>query len=94
MSRQTVYKWVRRHRVEGPAGLADRSSRPHAAVRFITRAGLPRLADVDRLTGQLLLQGRRHRTAATNTIGPAICCTCTSRSSAGSRTVVDGGPPP
>ncbi len=96
ISRQTVYKWVRRFRAEGLAGLADRSSRPHrmprrtspktaaaivaARVRHhagpvrlaailglpastiaavLARAGLPRLADVDRLTGELL-RGRRH----------------------------------
>jgi hypothetical protein len=29
VSRQTIYKWVRRHREEGVAGLIDRSSRPH-----------------------------------------------------------------
>jgi transposase InsO family protein len=29
VSRQTIYKWVRRHREEGVAGLLDRSSRPH-----------------------------------------------------------------
>lgn len=28
VSRRTVYKWLRRYRQEGPAGLADRSSRP------------------------------------------------------------------
>jgi transposase InsO family protein len=96
ISRQTVYKWVRRFRAEGWAGLVDRSSRPHrmprrtsaritaailaARVRHhagpvrlaailglpastigavIARAGLPRLAEVDRLTGQRL-RGRRH----------------------------------
>ena len=96
ISRQTVYKWVRRHRAEGLAGLADRSSRPRTLTRLtspeataavvaarvaehagpvrlaailglpastigvvIARAGLPRLAEVDRLTGQLL-RGRRH----------------------------------
>jgi transposase InsO family protein len=96
VSRQTVYKWVRRYRAEGAAGLADRSSRPHRLARLtsaettaaivaarvaehagpvrlaalldlpastvgavIARAGLPRLAEVDRLTGQLL-RGRRH----------------------------------
>jgi transposase InsO family protein len=96
ISRQTVYKWVRRWRAEGAAGLADRSSRPHrmpartsadkvaailAARRaqhagpvrlaallgiaastigaVLARAGIPRLADVDRLTGELL-RGRRH----------------------------------
>jgi transposase InsO family protein len=29
VSRATVYKWLARHEAEGPAGLADRSSRPH-----------------------------------------------------------------
>lgn len=29
VSRATAYKWVRRFRAEGPAGLCDRSSRPH-----------------------------------------------------------------
>jgi transposase InsO family protein len=96
VSRQTVYKWLRRWRAEGDAGLADRSSRPHRMPRktstervaailaarraqhagpvrlaallgiaastigaVLRRAGMPRLADVDRLTGQLL-RGRRH----------------------------------
>ena len=96
ISRQTVYKWVRRWRTEGEAGLLDRSSRPHRSARktspettaaivatrvehhagplrlaailglaastigvVIARAGLPRLAEVDRLTGELL-RGRRH----------------------------------
>jgi transposase InsO family protein len=96
ISRQTVYKWVRRWRTEGEAGLADRSSRPHrmpgqtssetvarimaaraehhaGPVRLaaivgvpastigvlLARAGMPRLAEIDRLTGELL-RGRRH----------------------------------
>ncbi|MEV6306964.1 IS481 family transposase [Actinoplanes sp. NPDC051861] len=96
VSRQTVYKWVRRFRAEGEQGLVDRCSRPHRLARLtspeltarivaarvaehagpvrlagmlglpastigavIHRAGLPRLADVDRLTGELL-RGRRH----------------------------------
>lgn len=29
ISRATGHKWVRRYRLEGPAGLTDRSSRPH-----------------------------------------------------------------
>jgi transposase InsO family protein len=29
VSRATVYKWVRRYLTEGPAGLEDRTSRPH-----------------------------------------------------------------
>jgi transposase InsO family protein len=96
VSRQTVYKWVRRWRTEGAAGLTDRSSRPHSMPRqtspetvarivaaraahhagpvrlapivgvpastigaVLARAGVPRLADIDRLTGELL-RGRRH----------------------------------
>jgi transposase InsO family protein len=88
VSRATGYKWVRRFRAEGPAGLEDRSSRPHrspsalsrTAVEAIlaarvehaygphrlsyltghprstigdvlTRAGMSRLADADKLTG-------------------------------------------
>ncbi|MFI5044640.1 MAG: helix-turn-helix domain-containing protein, partial [Acidimicrobiales bacterium] len=30
LSRQTAHKWWRRYLTEGPAGLVDRSSRPHA----------------------------------------------------------------
>jgi transposase InsO family protein len=96
ISRQTVYKWVRRFRTEGEAGLVDRSSRPRRMPRktspetvaaivaartehhagpvrlaavvglapstigaVLARNGVPRLADVDRLTGELL-RGRRH----------------------------------
>ena len=33
VSRPTVYKWIRRFDAEGPAGLADRSSRPHRSPR-------------------------------------------------------------
>ena len=34
INRQTVYKWVRRYRAEGLAGLADRSSRPRRPARL------------------------------------------------------------
>jgi transposase InsO family protein len=91
VSRQTVYKWVRRYAAEGLAGLADRSSRPHLTPRatsaettarivalrlalhagpvrvaaalglvastvgaVIRREGLPLLADVDRITGEVI----------------------------------------
>ncbi len=33
ISRATAYKWIRRHRTEGPAGLEDRSSRPRRSPR-------------------------------------------------------------
>jgi transposase InsO family protein len=96
VSRETVYKWLRRWRAEGAAGLVDRSSRPHRMPRrtppettaaiiaarlehhagpvrlaaivgvaastigaVLARADMPRLAEVDRLTGELL-RGRRH----------------------------------
>ena len=39
VSRQTVTKWVRRHRELGPDGLEDRSSRPHRSPRRLA-AGL------------------------------------------------------
>lgn len=33
ISRATAYKWIRRHRTEGPAGLLDRTSRPRRSPR-------------------------------------------------------------
>jgi transposase InsO family protein len=38
ISRATAYKWVRRHRAEGPAGLEDRSSRPKRSPRRLSPA--------------------------------------------------------
>jgi transposase InsO family protein len=38
ISRATAYKWVRRYRAEGEAGLADRSSRPHRSPRHLGAA--------------------------------------------------------
>ena len=37
VSRATGYKWVRRYRTEGPAGLDDRSSRPHRSPRALAQ---------------------------------------------------------
>ena len=91
VSRQTVYKWVRRYLAEGLAGLADRSSRPRTLARLtpetvvasivsmrlalhagplrlatqlglpastigavLRREQLPRLAELDRITGELI----------------------------------------
>jgi hypothetical protein len=91
ISRTTVYKWIARFTSEGPAGLADRSSRPRTSPRQLSlgvelrvlqarldldvgpvqlaaelavpastigavlrRWQVPRLADLDRLTGELL----------------------------------------
>ena len=63
VSRQTVYKWVRRYRDEGQAGLADRSSRPHSSptrtspkiVARITRARIKHFAGPVALSGLLNL---------------------------------------
>jgi transposase InsO family protein len=38
ISRSTAYKWLRRYRAEGPAGLEGRSSRPHRSPRSLPRA--------------------------------------------------------
>ena len=91
VSRPTVYKWIARFHAEGPAGLADRSSRPHRSPRrtplhvelavllarlehhagpvqlaaevgvpastigaVLRRWAMPHLADLDRITGELL----------------------------------------
>lgn len=37
ISRATGYKWLRRYRTEGQAGLVDRSSRPHRSPRALSR---------------------------------------------------------
>ena len=98
VSRATAYKWLRRYRAEGAAGLVDRSSRPRtsptrtstereaaivalrrdrrlgpariAAIlnmpastvhRVLTRHQLPRLAWLDRPTGELVRRYERAR---------------------------------
>jgi len=43
ISRATGYKWVRRFRAEGSAGLADRSSRPHRSPRATPAAEVSRI---------------------------------------------------
>jgi transposase InsO family protein len=43
VSRATAYKWLGRYRVEGPAGLADRSSRPHHCPHALTAAQVHRV---------------------------------------------------
>ena len=39
ISRATGHKWFRRFRLEGSAGLADRSSRPHRSPRALPTMG-------------------------------------------------------
>jgi leucine-zipper of insertion element IS481 len=36
VSRATAYKWLARYRAHGPAGLADRPSRPHRCPHALT----------------------------------------------------------
>ena len=96
VSRQCAHRWVSRFRQHGPAGLLDRSSRPHSspaatapattrrlielrrrerlgrdelarrcgvspstASRLIARAGLPRLHELDPVTGIRIRASRR-----------------------------------
>ena len=67
VSRATVYKWRRRYRVEGLAGLADRSSRPRCS---------PRRLDAAREATVLVLRRRRlgpHRLAALSGLPRSTC---------------------
>ena len=43
VSRATAYKWLARYRSEGPAGLADRSSRPHHCPHALPTAQVRRV---------------------------------------------------
>ena len=43
VSRATAYKWLRRYRQHGPAGLADRSSRPHRCPHALSAAQVRRV---------------------------------------------------
>jgi transposase InsO family protein len=51
VSRATAYKWLGRYRAHGPAGLADRSSRPHRCPHALSAAQVRRV----------LTARRRHR---------------------------------
>jgi transposase InsO family protein len=43
VSRATAYKWLARYRTQGPAGLADRSSRPRRCPHALTAAQVRRV---------------------------------------------------
>lgn len=125
ISRTTAYKWIARFDAEGPAGLADRPSRPQRSPRrtpldvellilqarmhfhagpaqlaaelelpastigaVLRRWQVPHLADLDRITGELL-RGRATEIATSTTV-LATCCTSTSRSSGASRQAAAG----
>ena len=48
VSRQTVYKWLRRFGAEGKSGLSDRSSRPHRMPRKTPRCQIRRMEQLRR----------------------------------------------
>ena len=54
VSRGTVKKWIDRYRVEGPAGLEDRSSRPHTSPNRISPQAEAQVLD---------MRAKRHRGA-------------------------------
>ena len=55
---KTVNKWVARFQAEGPAGLGDRSSRPHRLYRPTPAASVGRIAELrrQRWTGTQIAQ--------------------------------------
>lgn len=67
VSRQTVYKWVRRFQPEGPAGLADRSSRPHRSPTRTSPQVVARIttARIKHLAGPIALSGLLNLPAST-----------------------------
>ena len=48
VSRATAYKWLRRYRAEGAAGLEDRSARPHRRPRALAEREVRRILVVRR----------------------------------------------
>ena len=75
----------------GPVRLAAELGLPASTVgAVLRREQLPRLAELDRITGELI-RSVRHSQAATSTASRAACCTSTSRSSAVSPTAAAGG---
>src|SRR6266498_3884990 len=61
ISRATAYKWLRRYRAEGPAGLEDRSARPHRRPRALS----------ERQVRRILLARRRLRVGP-HRLGPLL----------------------
>jgi transposase InsO family protein len=61
VSRATAYKWLGRYRAEGPAGLEDRSARPHRRPRALS----------ERQVRRILLARRRLRVGP-HRLGPLL----------------------
>jgi hypothetical protein len=73
-----------KHR-EGPVELGERCQVPARTVsRILARSGLPRLWELDPISGERIRAGRPP-TTATNATPPWNCCILTSRNSAKSR---------
>lgn len=51
LSRASAYKWIRRFRLEGMAGLRDRSSRPHCSPRALTPSTVQAICSLRRQLG-------------------------------------------
>ncbi|WP_217914252.1 helix-turn-helix domain-containing protein [Miltoncostaea marina] len=66
-SRATVYKWLRRHREEGLAGLVDRPSRPHRCPHRTPAA----------IEARILARRRAHRRGADWIAGELGMCAST-----------------
>ena len=75
-----------------PLALAAETGVPaRTCARIVARSGLPRLADVDRVTGEVRRRGPP-RPSATSATARASCSTSTSRRWPGSPTAAAGGP--
>ena len=59
VSRSTAYKWLRRYREEGPAGLEDRSSRPRRSPQALSATDI-----------EAILHARTYRKWGPHRIGP------------------------
>lgn len=59
VSRSTAYKWVRRYRAEGEAGLVDRSSAPHGRPRALPPQAIA-----------VILDARHHRRYGPHRLAP------------------------
>ena len=59
VSRSTAYKWLRRYREEGPAGLEDRSSRPRRSPQALSATDV-----------EAILHARTYRKWGPHRIGP------------------------
>jgi transposase InsO family protein len=68
LSRRTVYKWLRRFREEGPAGLYDRSSRPHASPAQLSPPWVEQIAQLRRGLGQTATRIARQLQLARSTV--------------------------